>query len=208
MPNFSHDQLKTYHSYAQDPLSQAIKNFQLEEVEKHLKNLPNINEPEGGIFALSEDFAMDKYTYLMQACGVGDVQIVKALLDAGAAIDWQNEQGTTALCVAISNNQVDIFGMLIQQKAKVLLPGVSPCESWKSLKEDNPTAAKLFETEMTKHCTTYQEHKWLYAYLNKEYPEHKLCPYLRDNLAVFKEQQFLSLLLPVLGEKKKAKLKI
>lgn len=221
MPNFPKEQIKTYASYRQDPLSLVIKNSQYEEVEKYLKNLPDINEPEGGIFPIFEEeeyeYGLDEAntrptcTYLMQACqssGVNTPNIVKLLLKAGADKDQQNEEGETALCVAISQNNRVVFDILLESGAKTLLPGVNPTQAWETLHRVWPSNAEHFETKLAQHCQTYQEHMWLYSYLSETYPHHPLNSRLKANLKVFEEQELLSTSLPEGRKNKKDKLKI
>lgn len=44
-------------------------------------------------------------TALMTAAGVGDVDMVRTLLAAGAKIDWQKSGGNTALMYAVSKHR-------------------------------------------------------------------------------------------------------
>ena len=65
--------------------------------------------------------AVDRHghTALMQAAKSGDVEVVKDLLNRGAALDARSEKGKTALHYAAANGHVDVVKLLIEHRAEI-----------------------------------------------------------------------------------------
>jgi ankyrin repeat protein len=64
---------------------------------------------------------LDDASPLHHACEVGDQQTCRALLDAGAAVDWTDIDGCTALVGACANGHLPVVRMLLQAGADVNL---------------------------------------------------------------------------------------
>ena len=56
-------------------------------------------------------------TALIEASRIGNVEIVRRLLRAGAPVNAQNKDGLTALIMAVGNNRPDVVSDLISAKA-------------------------------------------------------------------------------------------
>lgn len=65
-----------------------------------------------------------KQSALMKACAVGDITQVRELLESGAQVNYQDEQGGTALMHAVNNDQSEIVDLLMDKGAdSFLVPG-------------------------------------------------------------------------------------
>lgn len=56
---------------------------------------------------------------LMVACKLGNIEIVKKLLDSGVSTELRDKKGSTALMYAVRGNQFEICELLLKHKAKV-----------------------------------------------------------------------------------------
>jgi len=56
---------------------------------------------------------------LLEAARAGDYDLVLSLINSGADVNTQNEQGATALMLAALNGHTEVLKILIQSKADV-----------------------------------------------------------------------------------------
>lgn len=88
-------------------LFEAVENGNAAQVAELLRN-KNID-----INSASDDEERQKYTVLMTSSFLGHENIVKLLLEAGADLNLQNEDGWTALMLAASENRANIVERLL-----------------------------------------------------------------------------------------------
>ncbi len=110
------------------PLLEALTNNHLNIAIKLIEAGANVN-----VYAYSKIYTEDKqnydedgnyakkYTPLMVASTIGDINIVKKLIDFGANINFQNSQGYTALMWASINKKTEIVKELISAGADMTL---------------------------------------------------------------------------------------
>jgi hypothetical protein len=68
-----------------------------------------------------------KQSALMKACANGNITQVRELLKNGAQVNYQDEQGETALMHAVKNDQSEIIDLLMDKGAdSFLVPGFQP----------------------------------------------------------------------------------
>lgn len=93
---------------ASSPLISAINSGDLVAF-KSLVNSENLDQSHRGL------------TPLMYAAKVGNLEIIKYLLDKGANINSQDDYGYTALHYAVEDNKLDAVKLLIEKKANINL---------------------------------------------------------------------------------------
>lgn len=100
------------------PLRRAIKDGDLKSVDVLLKKGANPNEPRvslPGYYAV----AREGETPLILASGLGQVEILKALLDGGADVNGEDAYGATALNAAIENGRADAVKFLLDRGVNI-----------------------------------------------------------------------------------------
>lgn len=210
MPNFlPHELIKRENSLV-DPLSLAIGEGNIQLIKKLLHNLPDINEKEGGTYlppsnTENGELPLLELTYLMQAARTGRVQVLDALIAAGAEVNQQNNEGDTALCYAISWDNPQAFDILLEQGAQVMLPGNKPCQVWDILIDNWPASARYMQKNMLTHLRNYEDYKTLHKFLRSSYPHAGLCTEVERQVKIFEEKEILVQALPLSPEKASVK---